>query len=144
MRVLKGFEFAFVAGGVEGSGSGGSIDDPVDANSGTSITGGGGGSGTGDFTRMDGASYRSEPGEYCGNATFKAPESLFGVNQSDACQKHDVCYANAVDSRATCDSQFLTNLQNACGWNVLCQIGAVVYYGAVRIGGGSSYATSLR
>ena len=142
MRVLKGFEFAFVAGGVEDSDGGWSDDGAIDISE-VSIADGGG-SGTGDFTRMDGASYRSEPGEYCGNATFKAPESLFGVNQSDACQKHDVCYANAVDSRATCDSQFLTNLQNACGWNVLCQIGAVVYYGAVRIGGGSSYGTSLR
>ena len=98
------------------------------------------GSSAGDLARMDRA---GAPVDFCGSESFNAPESLFGVYQGRACQAHDVCYADAVVPRATCDSQFLTNLQDNCGSNVLCQIGSLVYYGAVRIGGGSSYATPL-
>lgn len=138
MRVLQNVELCTVAGG-EVQVTGGS-----DYAYGAELGGGGGGITTGEFARMDGASYRSEPVDYCGNTTLNAPESIARVYQGEACRVHDACYADAQVSRLTCDVQFLVNMVKNCDTNVLCLLGAVVYYDAVRIGGGMSYGTPIQ
>ncbi len=135
MRELNGFELKAVGGGLMYSPDGDVIGGDV---------GGFGGWGSGDFARMDGAGYRSGPVDFCGNNTLNVPESIFGVYQGEACRAHDLCYAVAEEPRATCDAQFLTNMQNNCDSNILCQVGAVVYYLGVSIGGSDSYGTPLQ
>ncbi len=159
MRALTGIELKAVSGGLQMIG--GYPVEVYDYGFGESSGGGGGGGGgggrsgggssepltTGDFARMDGATYRSDSyvaPNYCGNATITVPNSFFGVNQNEACQKHDICYALAQDSRATCDVQFLSNMLTNCGPNLLCAGVAVIYFIGVSVGGGSSYATPLQ
>lgn len=143
MRVLNGIELATVSGGLATTSFGG--DDSHDWGDGGSGGGDGSSAASAGNIPHDNLTYTgsSEPIDFCGNRTFNASEFIAGVYQGQACRAHDVCYAEAQVTRLTCDVQFLTDMQTNCGSNLLCQIGAVGYFVAVRIGGGSSYATPL-
>ncbi len=140
MRELNGIELASVSGGLmefittwssDGGGGfggdwGGDWGGDVDFQT------------TGDFARLDRS---GTVVDYCGAGTTAfIPDRPWGVDFSGACSAHDDCYAEAIVPRATCDSQFLTDMLNASGSNLLGIGTSYVYYSAVSLFGGVAYA----
>lgn len=72
------------------------------------------------------------------------PDSAAGVSLRESCDRHDFGYRNSKDihpigwrtaDKARIDVSFLRDMQRACGWNLICQHRAVVYYDGVTLFG---------
>lgn len=133
MKVLCEHEIANVSGGTAADTVFGSFEEYYFDGTG----GGGSDLTTGDFARLD----RSiTVVDYCGTETTAyIPDSVWGVNLAGACSAHDDCYRAMIVPRNTCDSQFLTNMLNASGSNLLGIGTSYLYYSAVVLFGGGAY-----
>lgn len=84
----------------------------------------------------------------CGPGKFGGlvPELWF----NSCCNAHDGCYGDCSQSKDTCDSTFYDCMKSTCdstydrfsgNW-LECRATAGVYYGAVKVGGGSAFRSS--
>jgi len=73
------------------------------------------------------------------------PQQIGGVDFSKACDRHDICYGTAWNSKSACDNTFRADMLRSCQSATSipdyskCVSAANAYYGAVAIGGGSAF-----
>ena len=94
---------------------------------------------------LDNDEIHAVAGGVCGSGAleFLIPDKPFGVDFTDACTRHDLHYTQPAGmARKTADDMFLTDMLDAAGSNVLGQIAAYAYYGAVRAFGGIYFDSS--
>ncbi len=65
--------------------------------------------------------------------------STYNTRFKNACDQHDICYATAGQTKASCDVQFKSDMDRICGLDLTCRDIATLYAGAVLVGGQSSY-----
>jgi RHS repeat-associated protein len=90
------------------------------------------------------------PGSSCGpeGSMYNFPNKFWGgANIEAACQAHDRCYENCSKSKRKCDSQFYSDIRQAClnlNDPVACNLASIAYFAAVSLGGDEPFKSARR